>query len=64
MAGEVQALMAELLYERAPGLDAERLAARVRETLPGTVAVGDDPAKPMLAHEDFPIELDEGTRRS
>jgi hypothetical protein len=56
-----EALMAELLYERAPELDAEALAARVRETLPKTVAVpGGDGV--LLAHEDFPIEFEEGTK--
>ena len=62
MADGVEALMVELLYERPPELDAEGLAAAVRGTLPGTVAVGDDPERPMLAHEDFPIEFEEGTK--
>jgi hypothetical protein len=62
MAGDAQALVVELLYERAPELDAERLAARVRETLPGTVSIGERAGKAMLAHEDFPIEFEEGTK--
>ena len=53
--------MAELLFERPPELDVEALAARVRETLPGTVAVPGDGGA-MLAHEDFPIDFDEGTK--
>ena len=53
--------MAELLFERPPELDAEALAARVRKTLPGTVAVPGDSGA-MLAHEDFPVEFDEGTK--
>ena len=52
--------MAELLYERPPDLDPEALAARVRETLPKTVAVPGEHA--LLAHQDFPIEFEEGTK--
>ena len=54
--------MAELLYERPPELDAEALAALVRETLPKTVAVPGAAGGALLAHEDFPIEFDEGTK--
>ena len=53
--------MAELLYERPPELDTEGLAARVRETLPKTVAVPGGGGV-LLAHEDFPIEFEEGTK--
>ena len=60
MADGTEALMAELLYERAPELDAEALAERVRETLPKTVAIPGD--QPLLAHEDFPIHFEEGTK--
>ena len=53
--------MVELLFEHPPELDAEALAARVRETLPKTVAV---PGRggPLLAHEDFPVEFEDGTK--
>ena len=51
----------ELLYERPPKLDAEALAAKVRETLPKTVAVPGSGGV-LLAHEDFPIEFEEGTK--
>src|SRR5688500_5345140 len=59
--GEVEALMVELLFEHPPELDAEALAAHVRETLPKTVAV---PGRggPLLAHEDFPVEFEDGTK--
>jgi hypothetical protein len=56
-----EALAVELLYERAPELDAERIAARVRERLPGTVALADQPGV-MLAHEDFPREFEDGRK--
>ena len=62
MTAEAQALMVELLYDRPPELDAEGIAARVRETLPGTISVGEQSGKAMLAHEDFPIEFEEGTK--
>ena len=55
------ALAVELLYERAPELDAKRIAARVRESLPGTVALADKPGV-MLAHEDFPREFEDGRK--
>ena len=61
MADGVEALMVELLFARPPELDAEALAAAVRETLPGTVAV-DDPEQVILAHEDYPQELEDGTK--
>jgi uncharacterized protein DUF4261 len=60
MAGERQTLMAELLFEAPPEVDAESLAERVRETLPKTVAV---PGKhPLLAHGDYPQRFEDGTR--
>ena len=61
MADRVEALMAELLFEAPPELDPEALAERVRETLPGTVAVPGDSGA-LLAHEDFPVEFEEGTK--
>ena len=61
MADGNEALMAELLFERPPQLDAEALAARVRETLPKTVALP-GASGALLAHEDFPIEFEEGTK--
>jgi hypothetical protein len=54
--GGAQTLMVELLYEAPPHVDAEQIAARVRETLAGTHAVGDAAGKAMLAHRDFPRE--------
>jgi hypothetical protein len=57
----VENLAVQVLCEREPELDAEALAARVRETLPGTVAVGDRD-KPLLAHEDYPQEFSDGTK--
>lgn len=62
VAAGVESLMVELLFERPPELDAEAMAARVRETLPGTVAIGDDPGKPILVHEDYPQEFEDGTK--
>ena len=52
--------MVELLFAQPPELDAEALAAAVRETLPGTVAVDGDQV--ILAHEDYPQELEDGTK--
>ena len=52
--------MVELLFAQPPELDAEALAAAVRETLPGTVAV--DGEQVILAHEDYPQELEDGTK--
>ena len=60
MADGREALMAELLFKATPELDAEALAEKVRETLPKTVAIPGE--HPLLAHEDFPIEFDEGTK--
>jgi hypothetical protein len=57
-----QALMAEVLYEAPPELDAEALAQKVRETLPNTVAVEGEAGVAMLAHEDFPVRFEEGTK--
>ena len=52
--------MAELLYDAPPEVDAEALAERVRETLPGTVAVPGE--QPLLAHEDYPQRFEDGTK--
>jgi hypothetical protein len=60
--GGAQTLMVELLYEAPPHVDAEQIAARVRETLAGTHAVGDAAGKAMLAHRDFPREFEEGRK--
>lgn len=57
MGWEPKALVVELLYERTPELDAEALAERVRETLPGTIVLGDDEQQVTLMHRDFPVEL-------
>lgn len=60
MGGGREALMAELLFEAPPEVQAEALAERVRETLPKTVAV---PGKhPLLAHGDFPQRFEDGTK--
>src|SRR4051794_40443370 len=54
-------LAVELLYEAAPELDADRIAARIQASLPKTVAIAEEPGV-MLAHEDFPTEFPEGTK--
>ena len=60
MADGPEALMAELLFEAPPEVDAEALAERVRETLPGTVTVPGE--QPLLAHEDYPLHFEDGTK--
>lgn len=60
-AGGVAALAVELLYERKPELDANAIAETVKETLPRTVVAADEPGV-LLAHEDYPIEFEEGTK--
>ena len=62
MAAGPEALMAELLFEATPELDGEALAARVRETLPRTKAVKGEEGVTLLAHEDHPVELEDGTK--
>src|SRR5687768_6772991 len=57
VAGEPKALVGELHSERAPELDAEALAERVRETLPGTIVLGDSEQQITLMHRDLPVEL-------
>jgi hypothetical protein len=59
--GGVAALAVKVLYEHAPQLDAEAIAARVRQTLPKTVVVAYEPGV-LLAHEDFPIAVEQGTK--
>ena len=61
MAGEVAALAVELLYASRPELDAQAIAETVRRTLPKTALIADDPGI-LLAHEDYPVEFEEGTK--
>jgi len=51
--GQINTLMAELLFTAPPAVDTERLLADVRRVLPGTELAGDGPSGPMLAHHDL-----------
>jgi hypothetical protein len=60
-AGGVAALAVELLYEQKPELDARAIADTVRRILPKTVVMAEEPGV-LLAHEDYPIAFEEGTK--
>jgi Domain of unknown function (DUF4261) len=47
------ALVAELLFDTPPTLDADQLLVDVRRSLPETTLIADDPSRPMLAHQRF-----------
>jgi len=59
--GGAAALAVELLYERRPELDARAIVKTIAQALPKTVVVAEEPGV-LLAHEDYPLEFEEGTK--
>jgi hypothetical protein len=59
--GRVAALAVELLYASRPELDARAIAEAVQRTLPKTAVIAEEPGI-LLAHEDYPVEFEEGTK--